>query len=184
MGTSNVLWLDAASFAVSALLVAIAVPRSVGKRTPARRHLDDVRKGWRCLWTDRLLRAVGLTATVVNFLLAPFFAVVLPVYANREFGSARHLGPMLAGFGLGGLVGSTTYGAIGHRLLRRPALIGGFALLGLSMWILATLPGLAVTVAALGVAGLAGGGINPFATTMPQERVPAELRGRVIGTVM
>ncbi|MDP9367025.1 MAG: hypothetical protein M3Q03_01910 [Chloroflexota bacterium] len=52
------------------------------------------------------------------------------------------------------------------------------------MWILATLPGLAVAMAALGVAGLAGGGINPLAMTVLQERVPAELRGRVIGTVM
>ncbi len=148
MGTSNVLWLDAASFAVSALLVAIAVPSPMGKRTPAGRHLDDVREGWRCLWTDRLFRAIALTAAVVDFLLASFFAVVLPVYANRVFGSARDLGPMLAGFGLGGL------------------------------------PGLAVAVAALSVAGLAGGGINPLAMTMLQERVPAELRGRVIGTVM
>lgn len=184
MGTSTVLWLEATSFAVSALLVALAVPAPAAKTVPVGSYFDDVREGWRFLWADRLLRAIALTSTVINFLLAPLFAVVLPVYADRVFGSARDLGLMLAGFGLGALVGSTVYGAVGHRLPRRRAIIGSLVLLGLPMWVLATLPGLAVAVTALGVAGLVGGGVNPLAMTVIQERVPVELRGRVIGTVM
>ncbi len=184
MGTGNVLWLDAASFAVSALMVAVAVPVSEAKRGPTGRYLDDIREGLRYLWSDRLLRSVALTATMVNFLVAPLFSVVLPVYADRVFGSARDLGVMLAGFGVGALVSSSAYGAIGHRASRRWALIGGFVLLGLPMWVLATLPGLPVAMAALGVAGLAAGGINPLVLTVLQERVPAELRGRALGTLM
>ncbi|MDP9473621.1 MAG: MFS transporter, partial [Chloroflexota bacterium] len=87
MGTSTVLWLEATSFAVSALLVALAVPAPSAKTVPVGSYFDDVREGWRFLWADRLLRAIALTSTVINFLLAPLFAVVLPVYADRVFGS-------------------------------------------------------------------------------------------------
>ena len=184
MGTSNVLWLDAASFGVSVLLGALAVPASTAQRAPRSRYLDDVREGLRYLWSDRLLRSVALIATVVNFLVAPLFSVVLPVYANRVFGSAGDLGVMMAGFGTGALIGSSAYGTIGHRASRRWTLIGGLVVLGLPMWILATLPGLLMAAAALGVAGLAAGSINPLVMTVLQERVPAELRGRALGTLM
>lgn len=184
MGTRDVLWLDAASFGVSALLVALAVPASTAKRAPTSRYLDDVREGLRYLWSDRLLRSVALIATVVNFLVAPLFSVVLPVYASRVFGSAGDLGVMMAGFGTGALIGSSAYGTIGHRASRRWTLIGGLVVLGLPMWILATLPGLLMATAALGVAGLAAGSINPLVMTVLQERVPAELHGRALGTLM
>ena len=45
------------------------------------------------------------------------------------------------------------------------------------------LPPLPVILAALVVMGIVGGPINPVIETVKQERVPAELRGRVFGTI-
>jgi predicted MFS family arabinose efflux permease len=87
----------------------------------------------------------------------------------------------MGSFGAAALVGSVLYGAVGHRLPRRATLIGAFITVGLPFWVLATLPLLPLTLAAMTVAGLAAGPINPLLATTAQERVPANLRGRVFG---
>ena len=183
-GPSDVLWLDAASFAVSAGLVALAVPAPPPRERATGRYLDEVRDGLRFLRGDRLLVAIGLTAAVVNFLAAPLFGVVIPVYARTVLGSASDLGLVLAGFGAGSLLGATAFGVLGPRLPRRRTLIGASIGIAVPFWALAATPSLALTVAAFGLTGLATGVINPLAITVLQERVPTALRGRVFGAFM
>ncbi len=188
VGTSNVLWLDAATFAVSAAAVAGLVPsppRAVlGADEPAPSYWRDLREGWGFLFGDRVLRAIAVTATVINFLLAPLAAVVLPVYVEDAFGSARALGWVLGAFGAGSLVGAVAYGVFGPRLPRRATLIGGLLLAGFPLLLLSTTPPLAATVAAAFAVDLFLGPVNPLAGTVMQERVPAALRGRVFGTLV
>jgi len=185
VGTENVLWLNAASFVVSALLVSLAVP--------AAPHPDDVeepsgylsalRDGWRVVHGDRLIRAIVLTVMITNFLDAPLFAVVMPVYARHAFGSAIDLGLMVAAFGGGSLIGALLFSLIGPRLPRRATFAGAFIAVGLPFWVLATLPSLTITLAALAVSGFAAGPLNPIIHTIAYERVPPEMRGRVLGTM-
>lgn len=184
LGPSNVLWVDAATFAVSAVLVGLAVPAGPVQSQASSRYWDEVMEGLRFLREDRLIRSLIVPFAIINFLTAPLFAVILPVLAKERYGSAQDLGLMFAGFGAGALVVSLGFGAIGHRLPRRATLIGAFVGFGLPIWVLAMLPSLAVSVAALVAAGLAIGAVNPLAMTMLQERVPVELRGRVFGAVM
>ncbi len=186
VGASNVLWLDAATFGVSAAVIGLAVttPRvAVGERGSYR---DDILAGLRFLGGDRLLRALATTAAVLNFLGAPLAAVVFPVYAREVFGrdGAGELGVALAGEGIGALVAALLYGAIGHRLPRRATLLGGLVVASVPMGILAATPQLAGTTAALMVLGLATGMANPLLGTVLQERVPPELRARVFGAVL
>jgi MFS family permease len=187
LGTSNVLWFDAATFLVSAGLVALAVPAPRGapdERPPASGgYLAEVVEGLRFLMGDRLLRTILLTATAINFLVAPLFGVVMPVYAERRFGEAEALGALLAGLGAGTLAASVAFGAVGPRLPRRPLLIGGLALLGAPFPLLAAWPPLAVAVAGLVATGVAVGALNPLIGTLLLERTPAGMRGRVLGTV-
>ncbi len=184
-GASNALWVDAASFAVSAGLVAMAVPArvSTGPAQVRGRYLDEIRAGWSFLRSDRLVRTLVGAIAVTNLLDAAVTAVVLPVYVRDAYGSARALGLVFAAFGAGAVASSLAFGAVGHRLPRRTTFVLAFVAVGLPLWVLVAMPPLAVVVASRVVVGLAAGPINPILMTVLQERVPTELRGRVFGTL-
>ena len=186
IGATNVLWVDAASFAISAALVARAVPALVPatEERASGGYLADVTLGWQILRRDRFLRAMTAAAVVLNFLGAPLFGVILPVYGDRIYGSAAALGILLASFGLGMLAGSLLFSVRGEQLPRRGLLLGGLVLTALPLAALVALPPLPVAAAALGLAGLGSGPINPLVFTVLQERVPADMRGRVFGTIL
>ncbi len=184
IGTSQVLWLDAVSFAISATMIGLAIPAAAPRSQTTTRYLEDVRAGLRFLMRDRLLLAIALTATVTNFVASPLFAVILPVYAETRYGSARDLGLAIAGFGAGSLISSIVFGIVGSRSSRRVLVLGGFAVLGLPMWALALWPPLPLVIVALVGMGIGGGILNPLVGTVLQERTPEEMRGRVLGTFM
>jgi MFS family permease len=69
-------------------------------------------------------------------------------------------------------------------LPRRGLLLGGLVLTALPLAALVALPPLPVAAVALGLAGLGSGPINPLVFTVLQERVPADMRGRVFGTII
>ena len=82
------------------------------------------------------------------------------------------------------LAGSLLFSARGEQLPRRALLLGGLVLTALPLAALVALPPLPVAMAALALAGLGTGPINPLVFTVLQERVPAETRGRVFGTII
>jgi len=185
-GTSNVLWLDAASFAFSAVVIGGFIPH----RTPTtphdaepRRYFADLAAGWRFLAGHTMLRALTVLFLFTNLIEAPW-SLLLAVYTKRVFGTAVSFGTVLAALGAGAIVSSFLFAAIGHRLPRLGVLalypIGAalsFSALALS------LPFVAL-VAVTFVYGLAVGMVNPLTTTIRQEQVPAALLGRVQGINM
>jgi MFS family permease len=185
VGATNALWLDSASFLVSAALVAFLVPRpaphAAAEEAPGR-FLSQLAEGMRFIWNERLIRALTLTVLVTNLLEAPF-PIVMTVFAEEEFGSAADLGLMYGTFGGAALLGALAYSWIGHRLPRRKTLVLCFAAIPFGYLTLATLPSLPVALLALAVFGLVGGPINPLLFTVTAERVPIQLRGRVFGAV-
>ncbi len=191
LGVSRVLWVDAATFGVSALLVGVAMPAiptmrlaaSIEEERHGQGYLAELLEGFRVIGRDRLIRAIVLTVLVTNFLDAPLFSVIMPVYAKRTFGSALALGLMAAADGGGALVGAVLFSVVGHRLPRRATFIGAFVLVGLPFWALAALPSLPVALLALFVTGLAAGPINPIIYTVAYERIPEAARGCVLGTL-
>jgi MFS family permease len=186
LGPSNALWLDAASFAISAALVAVAVPAR--RRVPAARtpggYGAELRAGFDFIIRRRLIASMIVFFAVVNFLQAPVFAVLLPVYADEVYGSAVPLGVMLAGFGGGALAGALIYSGVGPRLPRRPIFITAFIISAVPFAVLAFTPPLLLATAALASIGLAAGPLNPIALTVLQERTSEGMRGRVMGLVM
>lgn len=185
MGPSRVLWMDAASFAISALMIAVLVPSPAAAppETKRTRYLEDLKEGLRFIRRDPLIFAIVSTIMVTNFLDAPLFAVVMPVYVKQSMGSAVNLGLIIAGFGAGAMLGTLIFGAIGHHLPRRMTFALSFIVVGLQFFFLALLPPLGFIILAFAVLGLASGPLNPIIMTVMQERVPAELRGRVFGTM-
>ena len=182
LGASNVLWLDAATFAVSAALVALAVPAALVAARPAPgRYRDELLAGLRFLRGDRLLLALAVGLSVTNFLGGPTFAVILPVYVRETFGEATALGLILAAFGAGSLLGTLAYGAVGHRFPRRALWIGAYAVAALPLWTLPLTTSLPIILAVYAFDALIGGPLSPLGVTIRHERIPAHLRGRVFG---
>lgn len=184
LGASNVLWVDAATFLVSALLVAVVVPRpSPPADAPAQgAYLAELLAGLRFIRRDRLLFPMAITLALTNGFASSLVAVVLPVYVEDAFGEATDLGLMIAAGGAGALVGAALYGSFGHRLPRTGLWLGSFLLAPVEFWVLTLSPALPVLVIALALAGVAMGPINPLMVTIRHERSPIHLRGRVFST--
>ena len=184
VGATDALWLNSASFLVSAALVALYVPKPVREAVAeaSGRFFAELTEGLRFIWNQRLLRALTATVLVSNLIEAPF-PVVMAVFAEDEYGSATSLGLMYGVFGGAGLVGSLTYSAVGHRWPRRRTLVSCFAVIPLVYLVMATRPSLPVALVVLAFVGLAAGPLNPLLFTVTAELVPTELRGRVFGAV-
>jgi MFS family permease len=182
---SNVLWLNAASFVVSALLIAAGIPavRS-GAAATTGQYLHDVREGLSFLLRDPLLRTIVITGTITNFIHSPLFGVILPVFINQLYGEATRLGWLLAAFGAGAVLGGVGYGAVGYRLPRRALLIGGFGGAGIGTVVLAVLPPFPILIIAMLFIGITVGPLNPMVQTLLQERTPTKLLARVFGTLV
>jgi MFS family permease len=187
IGSSNVLWLDAATFVISALLVTLFMPATSGLTGAtsfggARGYFAELQQGVRFVRGNTLILSLMLVVMVANLLDDPLISVILPVYARTGYGGAASLGLMLGGLGAGWLAGTVLYGAIGHRLPRRITFILSFVAAGpLPYLVLAAMPPLAVAVGAFALAGALGGPLNPLLITVTQEQTPQAVRGRVFG---
>jgi MFS family permease len=181
-GAANVLWFDAGTFLVSALLVTAFLPLAARAIPSGASFLADVREGFTYLMRQRGLRSIGLTAIVVNFLLSPLFGVVIPYFANTIYGSATKLGLIMGGFGLGALLGSVAYGQFGTRWSRRNAIIITMILFTGPIWGMTWQPNVAVMTTLAIVIGIGAGMVNPLVTTLLQQATPEHLLGRVLGT--
>ena len=183
LGAIEMLWLNAASFLVSAALVAWAVPAAVRheQEEDGGGYFARLASGLRFVRRDRLVRAVLLTVLLTNFLDAPLTPVLLPVFVDEAFGTPVSLGLILGTFGGFALLSSLAFGAIGHRLPRRRTFVLAFVAASLPYLALATLPPLGVTLAIAAAWGLAAGPLNPVLGVVAYERVPPHMRGRVFG---
>ncbi len=183
IGASNVLWLDAATFAISAALIGALIPAvavASEEAAPPGRYVADLMEGLRFIWDDPVIRALSLLFAVGNFLDAPI-GLLFSVYAIRTYHSAVPVGLIFAALGGGAVIGSLWFGAVGHRLSRR-AIFVLYCIPVAGMYAtFAFTPPLAVLVIAVFIDGLAVGPVNPLSATITQERVPVALRGRVQG---
>jgi MFS family permease len=183
---TSVLWIDAASFLVSATIVAVGVPRRAptsdavpGQPTS---YILELREGFTFLREDRTLFVLVAVLTLTNMLDAVSM-VVLPVYAERVYGSAVSLGLMMGVAGAGSVMGALAFGVVGDRVSRRRVFTWGFA--GATIWypVAALFPPLGVLLVAKTLAGISAGPLNPVIDTVFFVRVPDGLRGRVFGVV-
>lgn len=185
LGTANVLWIDAATFLASALIVTAFVPRFAHTATNEKRqsYLAELGDGLKFIRRDALIFALMLTVMVTNFLDTPTGSVIMPVYVKETSGNAVDLGLFFAASGGGALLGAILFGAIGHRLPKRATFISMFVIVGLRFWVLAVAPPLLILLITWVIMGLAAGPLNPIMATVEYARIPANMRGRVFGTM-
>ena len=184
IGADTVLLFDACTFAISALVVVLAVPARLIPTRPrtSTRYVEDLKAGFRFLRGDDVLLVLAAGLAISNFVSSPIVSVVLPVFVKRTWDDPTRLGLIAAAFGIGALSGAVFYGVAGHRLPRRMIWILGYMLTTVSTWVLLFSTNLAVIMAGVVVGALVVGPLNPLLVTVRHERIPAELRGRVFST--
>lgn len=185
MGTANVLWLDAASFFVSAAItwIVIAAPKTVKQDTTSNGYFDELKAGLRFIAQDKLILAIVVMIMLTNFLDSVFSGVVRPVYVNEVFGSALNLGLLIAANGGGAVIGGLIFAAVGHRLPRHATFVAAFVLTGLQFWVYLLEPPISILVASVLIASIGAGPLNPILGAVEFERIPADMRGRVFGAI-
>lgn len=184
IGASNLLWLDAASFFVSALLIGISVPHTpptISSKREEAKSTGSVLDGLRFILSNRVLSAMIMVPMLTNLLDAGYSAVVLPVYASKVWGSILPVGLLSATFGGCAFLSTILFGIFGHRLPRRLT----FSLCFMTLCLRFLGLGLVLPISALVVihvfSGLMVGPVNPIAMTVEQEIIPPEMRARVFG---
>jgi MFS family permease len=179
-----VLLLDAASFAIAALLVTLFVPG--GKAEPRREpYLRALRAGWRFIGRDRLILGLALMIFATNLLDQAYSAVLAPVWARDVAGSATALGLLFGLFGAGAVAGSVVFAVLAPRLPRYGTFVIGMLIGGAPRFAAPALAGESWLVfAVVLVSGFAIAGINPVLSAVQYERVPEAMRARVLGTIL
>lgn len=192
VGPIGSLFVNAATFAVSAVLTWVFVPRDAEaaeaeagvEGAPRGSFWADLIEGARFVVQDPLMRLLVGLVLVTNLLDAARGSTLLPLYANDRLGGAAALGLLVATMGGCALLGNVAFGFVAHRVPRRVTFTVCFTLAGgpssLAFALGAPLP---VLVAATALAGLAAGSLNPILATVELERVPEHMRGRVFGLI-
>ena len=178
VGETNVLFIDAGSYALSALLLGAWV-RPRHRAEVAEDDVTGVVAGVRFLFRDDLLRVWMLSITGLNVVWSAF-GVMFPVLVLERYGDRPEiLGWIFGGFGVGAIVGSlASFGVIARLdriLLASSAAAGQTAVL----WILLPdLPWTAVAGAAI-VTGVFSPMLNSTVITIRTMRTPPVLRPSV-----
>ncbi|WP_438003753.1 MFS transporter [Sorangium sp. So ce321] len=196
-GAARALYVDALSFALSALVLAWATRRMAppGPTDPrgvetggapaveplgTLRYLAELREGWDFLRGDRVLLGIAVMVALTNLLDISYATVLMPVWSVDSGSGARALGLVFAVFSGASAIGALTAAAWGSRLPRYRTYLLAFLVCGAPRFVVMALD--APLVAILGVAaagGLAAGFINPVLGAVIFERIPGPLVGRV-----
>jgi MFS family permease len=183
VGATSVLVIDAASYGIAVVLVAVFVPaRPPVPQEPEHR---SIRAGLRFLARDPLLRVWWPAFAVGDAAWTAFF-ISVPVLVLTRFGHHPLIaGLLVASFGVGALIGN----AIAFRYLARRfdgLAIAAMFVMGqaLPLWLLwLDLPAAGYSAVIL-LSGIANGLVNPSLHTVMTLRVPPQLRPTVLTTTM
>jgi MFS family permease len=198
---ATVVLVDAITFAVAAIVVALSVrgidpdaapsaPDLAGAdnraRAPSalRRYGQDLAEGVRFLGRDRLLLGIAAMVAVTNLLDQGLSAVLLPVWVRDELHSAAALGIIGGAMGLGSLAGNLAGAWLGPRLSRRALYSVGFLVGGAPrFFILAIASTLSPVLAVSFAAEVFSGSLNPVIGATSYERIPPHMQARVLGVI-
>ena len=187
IGTENVLWLDAASFLISAGIVAVAInihqPVHHEEKTTKGKYFDELFEGLRFIYNDKLVFSIVVMIMLTNFLDTIFGGVLQPVFVKQTYGVAFDLGLLIAANGAGAVLGALIYSSISQRVSRHKAFVVGFVLAGIRYLLYATNPALWFAVSFTLILSTGAGPLNPIIGAVEFERVPKNMRGRVGGAI-
>jgi len=186
---STVLWITAGTSAAAAL-VTLLIPRQVGRiatdesvpSAPSSASAwAQLRDGWQALLRNRFLMTVTAIGLVSVFTLGALQGLILPVYFTL-IGQPGAFGFVLTALALGMLLGAGVNAAVGEKVSRRVRLLSGLAGITLGFGMIATLSAPWLVFVGAFVIGASSGLFNSLLGVLMIERIPDELRGRIMGT--
>ena len=183
IGATSVLLVDAATYVVSALLIAVFVPQR--EAVAEGREDRDIRRGLRFIVRDPLLRVWTFAFAFGDAAWTAFF-VAVPVLVISRFGhDPKIAGWLFASFGVGAVVGNV----FSYRVLaRRFDGLGIFAtcivVQVLPLWLLWLPLSAAGFSVALLLSGIGNGLVNPSLHAIMTLRIPERIRPTVMTTKM
>jgi MFS family permease len=183
----NVFYVDAVTFALSALLMLeVTVEEGPPRRISLDSALRQARGGLRFLRESSVLLANTVFSLLAQLSL-PVLNGLLPVLIFRRFGtSAPDQGASLFGFAEAGIAAGAVFGAV--VVARLPSSVGkgkllvwGFAACGASLIAVAVAPTFEMLLLALVVTGITNVLFYVPNIAILQQNTPAEIRGAVVG---
>lgn len=181
LGAPNVLYVDAATFAISFLILLTLVPKKKPLRAPAQR---GVLAGLRFVVHDGLLGPMTITIAGFGFIVSALSAA-LPVFAYEAFhGSARIAGLFYTSLGAGALVGTIFAVMIVRRVAPLRLATLGILAFAVPLWLLPVASSAWVVMAALFVATLFTPLVNGPLIGVLTARTPEALRPKVMTAIL
>lgn len=185
---ATVLWITAAT-SFAAALVTLLLPRSVGTIHHAEHSVEpgssswsQLRDGWTLLFrSSPFLLATTAMNTALVAVLAATQSLVLPVHFT-DIGAPGRLGLVLSAIAAGSLVGGVLFAVLGRRGSRRTWFLLGLAGSALGFAMVGTLPSTWLLFSGAVAMGVASGALGSLLGVLMIERIPEQMRGRVLGT--
>ena len=186
LGAAPALVLTGLACALSAAIIAFALPRSADAaagKAPRAGYLADLREGWVWFRRDAVLVGIVAMVAITNLLDQAYVGVLLPVWA-AVFGDAASFGLSLAIFSAGAVLGAGIATLFAERLPRLLVYVVAFVIAGTPRFaVFAIEAEPAVIFAIVCLSGFAGGFLNPILGAVMFERIPPHLTGRVSSLV-
>jgi MFS family permease len=173
LGPTHALFVDAATFAASALLVTAGIRRSgllgaeqASLPRPCQPHggyRRDLRDGVKLVAGTPLLLGITVLTLLAQGLDQGWSSVILPVDVRDKLHSVVVLGTAESAFAAGALIGAVAYAAFADRLPRWPVYTIGFLIVGMPRFAVAALTSSpAPLIAMMAVEGIACGPLKPI----------------------
>ncbi|RST20147.1 MFS transporter [Streptomyces sp. WAC04770] len=189
LGPMTGLVVNAGCFVLGSVLVAVALPRGMGRPAVDPAAPADAREpgywrrfgeGFAFLRGDPLLLAVIVVVGITNLLDAALSTLMIPVWAGESGTGPAAIGLVSTVMGAAAAGGSLIAAMAAHRLPRRAVFLIGFLLAGAPRFLVLAMDApLAVVLAVFAVSGFGAGFINPVLGAVFVERVPRRMLGRV-----
>jgi MFS family permease len=182
-GAKGVLALNAATFAISALLLTRLRGVAVTAEEPQAAAAAPAHSGLRALIADPLVRTLVATSGAI-MLAGGMMNVAELVLAQRELGAGgTGFAILVAAFGCGTITGSVLAAGGGGQDSQRRRYLGGLALMALGMAGSAAAPTLAVALLTFALTGVGGALFLVSSRVMLQRLIPDHVRGRAFGVL-
>ncbi|HEY1484628.1 MAG TPA: MFS transporter, partial [Micromonosporaceae bacterium] len=179
LGTANVLYVDALSFLVCALLVAGTVRVSGRDRSTPEAYGVALRAGIAYARRDRLVLGLMLMLLVTNMLDQAYSSVLLPLWAHDIYDSALGIGLVAAAAGTGAVLTNIVYTALAPKLPRWAPYTFGFIVAGAPrFFVLGSGAPIWIVMVSAFVNGIGVAALNPILSAVMYERIPMRMQSR------
>ncbi|MEU6134961.1 MFS transporter [Nocardioides sp. NPDC047086] len=191
VGATDAIVIDAASFAIGALVLA-ATTAGLGR---SRQHEPEapsenpvpygaqLAEGWQFLRRDRVLLGIAFMVALTNLIDLAWSSVLMSVWGQQHAGPET-IGLLFATFSGFSALGSAVAAALGDRMRRYPTYLVCFLITGIPRFLVIAFGApLWVVFVVFAIGGTSSGFINPILGAIQFERIPAHVLGRVMSLI-